>query len=66
MALELPSRWVADFKRDWNAMIDSMAFREQRRSLLRWLREPIHASSWRQAKASAFSALQASEKRRPD
>jgi general secretion pathway protein A len=52
MALELPSRWVADFKRDWNAMIEAMAFREQRRSLLRWLREPIHANSWRRAGTS--------------
>jgi general secretion pathway protein A len=32
--------WL-DFKRDWNAMLDSMALPKIKRSLLRWLHQPI-------------------------
>jgi len=30
-----------DFKRDWNAMLDAMALPKMKRSLLRWLNQPI-------------------------
>ena len=34
-------RWSVDFKRDWSAMIDAMALPKMKRSLLRWLHQPI-------------------------
>jgi len=34
-------RWWLDFKRDWSAMIDAMALPKMKRSLLRWLHQPI-------------------------
>jgi len=37
----LPRRWWFDFKRDWSAMIDAMALPKMKRSLLRWLHQPI-------------------------
>lgn len=38
-------RWWFDFKRDWNAMIDTMALPKMKRSLLRWLRQPVRRDS---------------------
>jgi general secretion pathway protein A len=49
-------RWIFEFKRDWNSMINAIALPEMQRSLLRWLRQPIHSNLWRQAKASSFEA----------
>jgi general secretion pathway protein A len=37
----LPRRWWLDFRRDWNAMIDALALPKMKRSLLRWLHQPI-------------------------
>lgn len=34
-------RWCVDFKRDWTAMIDAMALPKMKRSVLRWLHQPI-------------------------
>jgi general secretion pathway protein A len=34
-------RWWVDFKHDWSAMIDAMALPKMKRSLLRWLHQPI-------------------------
>jgi general secretion pathway protein A len=45
-------RWEFDFKRDWSAMIDSMALPKMKRSLLDWLRQLIHRDSGRQTKTS--------------
>jgi len=49
-------RWGFDFKRDWSAMIDDMASPKMKRSLLRWLRQPIRRDSWRQIKTSPLEA----------
>jgi hypothetical protein len=49
-------RWIFEFKRDWNSMINAIAFPEIKKSFLRWLRQPIHSNLWRQAKASPFEA----------
>jgi general secretion pathway protein A len=49
-------RWEFDFKRDWSAMIDSMALPKMKRSLLRWLRQLIRRDSWRQTKTSPLEA----------
>jgi general secretion pathway protein A len=48
--------WGVDFKRDWSAMIDSMALPKMKRSLLRWLRQLIRRDSWRQTKTSPLEA----------
>jgi general secretion pathway protein A len=45
-------RWRFDFKRDWSAMIDTMALPKMKRSLLRRLRQLIRRDSWRQIKTS--------------
>jgi hypothetical protein len=34
------ARWIFEFKRDWNSMINAIAFPEMKKSLLRWLIEP--------------------------
>ncbi len=52
----LPRRWVLDFKRDWTATINAIAFPDRRKSFFRWLRQPIHSILWRQAKADPFEA----------
>jgi hypothetical protein len=49
-------RWIFEFKRDWNSMINSIALPEMQRSFLRWLRQPIHSNIRRQANASPFEA----------
>jgi hypothetical protein len=49
-------RWGFDFKRDWSAMIDTMALPKMKRSLLRWLRQLIRRDSWRQIKTSPLEA----------
>jgi hypothetical protein len=48
------TRWIFEFKRDWNSMINAITFPEMKKSFLRWLRQPIHSNPWRQAKARLF------------
>jgi hypothetical protein len=52
----LVRRWGLDFKRDWSTMIDTMASPKMKRSLLRWLRQPIRRDSWGQTKTSPLEA----------
>ncbi|GAC1616991.1 MAG: hypothetical protein NVS9B13_03130 [Candidatus Acidiferrum sp.] len=52
----LLKRWIFEFKRDWNVMINAMALPEMTRSFLLWLRQPIHSNVWRQAKAAQLDA----------
>jgi general secretion pathway protein A len=40
-AAQVWQRWVFDFKRDWIAMINAIRFPENKKVLLRWLRQPI-------------------------
>jgi general secretion pathway protein A len=59
--LALPVRlllrcWGSDFKRDWRAMIDTMALPKMKTSLLRWLRQLIRRDSWPQTKTSSLEA----------
>jgi len=49
-------RWMFEFKRDWIAMINSIALPEMKKYFLRWLCRPIHSNLWRQARASLFEA----------
>jgi hypothetical protein len=49
-------RWIFEFKRDWNSMINSIALPEMQRSFLRRLRQLIHSNIRRQANASPFEA----------
>jgi general secretion pathway protein A len=49
-------RWGSDFKRDWRAMIDTMALPKVKTSLLRWLGQLIRRDSWRQTKTSSLEA----------
>ena len=48
--------WWFDFKRDWYAMIDTMASPKMKSTLLRWLRQPIRRDLWRQTKTSPLEA----------
>jgi general secretion pathway protein A len=37
-------RWRLEFRRDWTAMIDTIALPEMQKSFLRWLRSPTHST----------------------
>jgi len=53
-AKSLVKLWIFEFRRDWSAMINAIAFRTVGQSLLHWLREPT--SSKRMAPSKSQSA----------
>ena len=42
---QLMERWWFEFKRDWMAMMNSLAFRQRKAALLHWLRQPTSSKS---------------------
>jgi general secretion pathway protein A len=51
-------RWIFEFKRDWNAMVNAIASPEIKNTFLQWLRQPIQSNQWRQTRANQFEGRQ--------
>jgi general secretion pathway protein A len=44
-AQELLRRWTSDFRRDWMAMVNAIAFPQKKKSFLHWLRQPVSSTT---------------------